>query len=144
VKKWQIGWSQHCPVFGRLHICARHSVERIAQRGEVFDFAHEVAVPFPLRIMMDILGLPEKDDPLVLKLARGLTGAEDPDRALSGHPAESMRLAGIGFRTYFDIVTADRRAARRVGPDPRSSAASHRCRCDAFDATEVACELITR
>ncbi len=124
MKKWQIGWSQHCPVYGRLHICARHSVERIAQRGEVFDFAHEVAVPFPLRIMMDILGLPEKDDPLVLKLARGRTGAEDPDRALSGHPAESMRLAGIGFRTYFDIVTADRRA--RPNEDLSSAIANAR------------------
>jgi cytochrome P450 len=104
--------------------CARHSVERIPQRGEVFDFARDVAVPFPLRIMMDILGLPEADDPLVLKLARGLTGAEDPDRALSDRPAESIRLAGIGFRTYFDIVTADRRA--RPSADLSSAIANAR------------------
>ena len=73
---------------GLVECCARHAVERIPQRGEVFDFALEVAVPFPLRIMMHILGLPQADDLLILKLARGLTGGEDPDRALSDRPAD--------------------------------------------------------
>jgi cytochrome P450 len=91
--------------------CASHVVERMSQRGAVFDFAREVAVPFPLRIMMHILGLPEADDPLILKLARGLTGAEDSDRALSDRPAESIRLAGVGFREYFNKVTTNRRAS---------------------------------
>jgi len=90
--------------------CARQFVERIPKGGESFDFAKEIAVCFPLRIMMHILGLPEADDQLILKLARGLTGAEDPARALSDRPAESVRLAGIGFRKYFNRVTADRRA----------------------------------
>jgi cytochrome P450 len=89
---------------------AHQFVGRMPKNGEVFDFAHEIAVRFPLRIMMHILGLPEADDPLILKLARGLTGAEDPARALSDRPAESLRLAGIGFRKYFNRVTADRRA----------------------------------
>ncbi|WP_392698770.1 cytochrome P450 [Bradyrhizobium sp. RDI18] len=93
---------------------ARQFVRRIPRNGEAFDFAREVAVPFPLRLMMHILGLPEADDPLILKLARGLTGAEDPGRALSDRPAESIRLAGIGFREYFNKVTADRRLHPRA------------------------------
>ena len=64
--------------------------------------------------MMHILGLPEADDPLIVKLANGLTGAEDPKRALSDHPAESIRLSGIGFREYFNKVTADRRLHPRA------------------------------
>lgn len=88
---------------------ARQYVDRMPRNGKAFDFAREIAVPFPLRLMMHILGLPEADDPLILKLASGLTGAEDPSRALSDHPAESIRLAGVGFREYFNKVTADRR-----------------------------------
>jgi cytochrome P450 len=94
--------------------CARQTVERISRRNETFDFVREAAVTFPMRIMMEILGLPEADDPLVLRLARGLTGAEDPDRALSDRPAESIRLAGIGFREYFNKITADRRRHPRA------------------------------
>jgi cytochrome P450 len=94
--------------------CVRQFVERMPKSGQVFDFAREIAVPFPLRIMMHILGLPEADDPLVLKLAGGLTGAEDPRRALSDRPGESIRLAGIGFREYFNRVTAARRSHPRA------------------------------
>ena len=61
---------------------AREAVARITGRTEVFDFAAEVAVTFPMRVTMHILGLPATDDQFILKLARGLTGAEDPDRAL--------------------------------------------------------------
>ena len=90
--------------------CAREAVARITGLTEVFDFAAEVAVTFPMRVTMHILGLPATDDQFILKLARGLTGAEDPDRALSDRPAESIRLAGVGMRDYFNRITSDRRA----------------------------------
>jgi cytochrome P450 len=92
---------------------AEAAVARVAGRRETFDFMAEVAVPFPLRVMAHILGLPAADDASILKWARGLTGAEDPDRALADHPAESMRLAGVAFRDYFNAVTADRQACPR-------------------------------
>jgi cytochrome P450 len=94
----------------RIATYARAAVARIAAIGDIFDFVPEVAVAFPMRVMMHILGLPEADDRLILKLAHGLTGAEDPERALSDRPAESIRLAGIGMREYFNRVTAEWRA----------------------------------
>lgn len=89
---------------------AKQAVARIAGRTDVFDFVSEFAAPFPLRVITHILGLPEPDDALILKLARGLSGAEDPDRRMAELPAESIRLAGLGFHDYFERVTADRRA----------------------------------
>jgi hypothetical protein len=59
-----------------------------------------------MRVMMHILGLPKADDELLLQLAHGLTGAGDPERALSDRPAESIRLAGVGMREYFNRITA--------------------------------------
>lgn len=99
---------------GLVADCAQRAVARIAGRRGVVDFMADVAVPFPLRVMTHILGLPETDDPTILRWARGLTGAEDPERALSDRPAESIRLAGVGFRDYFNRVTADRRACPRA------------------------------
>jgi cytochrome P450 len=89
---------------------ARRTVARIAGREDVFDFVSEIAAPFPLRVIMHILGLPECDDALILNLARGLSGAEDPDRRMAELPGESIRLAGLGFREYFNTITADRQA----------------------------------
>ena len=99
----------------RIAAYARAAVARIGKNGGIFDFVPEVAVAFPMRVMMHILGLPEADDELVLKLVQGLTGAEDPERALSDRPAESIRLAGVGMREYFNRVTAEWRGCPTAG-----------------------------
>jgi cytochrome P450 len=96
-----------------INTLAQQTVARVAGRGDVFDFVESVSAPFPLRVIMHILGLPESDDELILTLARGLSGAEDPDRQMSYDPGESIRLAGLGFRDYFEVVSADRRARPR-------------------------------
>jgi cytochrome P450 len=92
---------------------ADHIVSRIAGRTDAFDFAKEIAVPFSIRGIMRLLGLPEADDELILKLSWGLTGPEDPVRRLADHPTTAICRAGFGFRDYFDPVAADRRACPR-------------------------------
>jgi cytochrome P450 len=88
-------------------------VGRIAGRTEAFDFTREIAVPFSIRGIMRLLGLPEADNDLILKLSWGLTGPEDPVRRLADHPTTAICRAGFGFRDYFDPVAADRRACPR-------------------------------
>jgi cytochrome P450 len=92
---------------------ADHIVSRIAGRTEEFDFAKEIAVPFSIRGIMRLLGLPEADDDLILKLSWGLTGPEDPVRRLADHPTTAICRAGFGFQAHFDPVAADRRACPR-------------------------------
>jgi cytochrome P450 len=88
-------------------------VTRIAGRTDAFDFTKEIAVPFSIRGIMRLLGLPEPDDDLILKLSWGLVGPEDPIRRLADHPTTALCRAGFGFRAYFDPVAADRRACPR-------------------------------
>src|SRR5256885_6157371 len=88
-------------------------VSRIAGRSDAFDFTKEIAVPFSIRGIMRLLGLPEADDDLILKLSWGLTGPEDPVRRLADHPTTAICRAGFGFQAYFDPVAADRRACPR-------------------------------
>jgi cytochrome P450 len=88
-------------------------VERAAGRAEVFDFVEEIAVPFSIRGIMRLMGLPEADDRLILKLSRGLVGPEDPLRRLADQPTEALCRAAMGFRDYFDPVATDRRTCPR-------------------------------
>jgi cytochrome P450 len=96
-----------------LESWADHIVSRVAGRTEAFDFTSEIAVPFSIRGIMRLLGLPEADDDLILKLSWGLVGPEDPVRRLADHPTTAICRAGLGFQAYFDPVAADRRACPR-------------------------------
>jgi hypothetical protein len=88
-------------------------VEQISDRNDVFDFSEAVAVPFSIGGIMHLMGLPEADEGIILKLSRGLVGPDDPDRRLAHHPADALVRAGIGFRDYFGPVVADRRSCPR-------------------------------
>jgi len=43
------------------------------------DFARDVALEYPLRVIMAVLGVPERDYGLMLRLTQELFGPEDPD-----------------------------------------------------------------
>ena len=45
---------------------ARRSVDRMAELGNECDFAQDIAVWFPLQVILSLLGLPESDYPLML------------------------------------------------------------------------------
>jgi cytochrome P450 len=96
-----------------LETWADHIVSRVVGRTDPFDFTKEIAVPFSIRGIMRLLGLPEADEDLILKLSWGLTGPEDPVRRLADHPTKAICRAGFGFQAYFDPVAADRRACPR-------------------------------
>ena len=91
---------------------ADHIVSRMAGT-EAFDFTKDIAVPFSIRGIMRLLGLPEADDDVILKLSWGLVGPEDPVRRLADHPTMAICRAGFGFQSYFDPVAAERRACPR-------------------------------
>ncbi len=89
------------------------SVEAIATLeglGGSCDFASEVALPFPLRVILRLLGLPEEDFPRMLMLTQQLFGADDPD--LQREPLGPEKLAAVlaDFYSYFTELTKSRRA----------------------------------
>jgi cytochrome P450 len=97
---------------------ARRLVNRLydAQRsGEgVCDFVTEIAVPHPLRILCSILGVPEADEPLILRLTQQLFAAEDPEfKRSEADRNEAFRALGIEFLQYFMKIIGERRANPR-------------------------------
>jgi cytochrome P450 len=88
---------------------ARRFVDRMREHGGACDFAADVALSYPLHVIMSVLGVPESDEPRMLRLTQQLFGAEDPD--FGGGDAEQARMAAIlDFGSYFNTMTADRRA----------------------------------
>jgi cytochrome P450 len=81
----------------------------MAAMGGRCDFANDIAVHFPLQVILAILGLPESDYPRMLQLTQGLFGAEDPDIARLNDD-ESMIGVLREFLNYFNSLTTDRRA----------------------------------
>src|SRR3979409_1563935 len=65
----------------RIRNIARASVERMAAKGGECDFARELARHYPLHVVMEILGVPEEDEPRMLMLTQELFGATDPELA---------------------------------------------------------------
>lgn len=102
----------------RIKALAQKSVDTLAENsagGKVVDFVNDMALYYPLHVIMDILGVPFEDELRMLKLTQELFGAEDPDLKRSGDDADPTARAKImlevvgDFRNYFNALTEDRR-----------------------------------
>ncbi|WMT74863.1 cytochrome P450 [Bradyrhizobium sp. Ash2021] len=103
----------------RVREIARHTVARMIEKGGQCDFVADVALGYPLHVIMEILGVPEQDEPRMLRLTQELFGAQDPDTArireqLSPEQFSGMMQAVVAdFGTYFRAITEDRRRTPR-------------------------------
>ncbi|MAN67190.1 cytochrome P450 [uncultured Hyphomonas sp.] len=98
---------------------AKKYVDRMEDLGGECDFQRDVALYYPLRVIMQILGVPESDEPMMLKLTQEIFGAQDEDlmrdKTLAQQQDVEKGLASINetlaeFFMYFTGITADRRA----------------------------------
>ncbi len=95
---------------------ARSLVDKLAgETGEgECDFATEVAVAYPLRILSTILGIPQEDEPRILRLTNQLFASDDPDlqRKAEDRQTAIMEL-GLELAQFFGGIIEDRRANPR-------------------------------
>ena len=92
----------------RVDDLARYFVDQMALMGSRCDFVSDVALHFPLQVILSILGLPEDDYARMLKLTQELFGAEDPDIARIGEDQTLLNVV-LDFVTYFSALANDRR-----------------------------------
>src|SRR3954471_4074835 len=100
----------------RVREIARATVQRMLDKGGACDFVADVALGYPLHVLMQILGVPEQDEPRMLKLTQELFAGEDEDFGHSGdvgsdaarHTRRLLRLLDE-FRTYFVPLMESRR-----------------------------------
>ncbi|QIG54105.1 cytochrome P450 [Altererythrobacter sp. BO-6] len=100
-----------------IRAIAARTVDRMIAAGPEVDFVKLVSGPYPLHVVMQILGVPEEDEPRMQMLTQQLFGGQDKD--LSGSGLDKMTpemvvqlVAGAvqNFEDYFAGITADRRA----------------------------------
>ena len=92
----------------RLDELANHYADRLAQLGGECDFVKDIAMWYPLRVIMSILGVPEEDEPFILKLTQELFGSSDPDNQRSFGPENILEVVN-DFETYFSDLSRQRR-----------------------------------
>ena len=99
----------------RVREIARSTVQRMLDKGGACDFVADVALGYPLHVIMEILGVPEQDEPRMLKLTQELFGPQDPDtarirEALTAEQFSAMMQSVVNdFGAYFRGITEDRR-----------------------------------
>jgi cytochrome P450 len=87
---------------------ARRYVDVMEAKSPECDFAQEVAVHYPLHVILSILGLPESDYPRMLQLTQELFGSEDPE--FQRDESTTQLDVIMDFFAYFSGITAERRA----------------------------------
>jgi cytochrome P450 len=93
----------------RVNELARIHVDRMAALGGECDFAQQVAVHYPLYVILSLLGLPESDFPRLLKLTQELFGGDDEELRRGSTP-EDLLATLVDFFGYFQSITDSRRA----------------------------------
>lgn len=106
----------------RVDELAKIYVDKMLAAGPECDFVQEVAVNYPLYVIMSLLGLPEADFPRMLKLTQELFGSDDSEFK-RGSSNEDQLPALLDMFGYFNGVTARAasirpRISRRRSPTP--------------------------
>lgn len=96
---------------------AEATVQRMIDAGPEVDFCKRVSQPYPLHVVMQILGVPEEDEARMLTLTQQMFGGQDEDLNQSGMkdlPPDVITQIVAGavkdFEAYFAKLTAEKRA----------------------------------
>ena len=92
----------------RIDELAKRFVDHMLQAGSECDFVQEVAVNYPLYVIMSMLGIPESDFPRMLKYTQELFGSEDAEFQ-RGTTKEEQMVVLLEMFQYFNELTASRR-----------------------------------
>ena len=88
---------------------AKEYVNKMVDHGNECDFAKDVAIFYPLRVIMSILGVPKEDEPRMLRLTQELFGGRDEDMIRDESETSSESNTITDFFEYFNALTEDRR-----------------------------------
>lgn len=102
---------------GEIRALAEKTVQKLVDAGPLVDFVPLVSAPYPLHVVMQIMGVPEADEPRMLMLTQQMFGGQDEDLNQSGMkdmtPEQITQLvagAVADFQNYFAGITAEKRA----------------------------------
>jgi cytochrome P450 len=116
----------------RVDELAKKYVDKMLAVGPACDFVQEVAVNYPLYVIMSLLGIPESDFSRMLKLTQELFGSDDSEFK-RGSSNEDQIAALFDMFQYFNGVTA----ARREHPTEDLASAIANARIDGEPLSDI-------
>ncbi len=116
----------------RVDELAKTYVDKMLAVGPECDFVQEVAVNYPLFVIMSLLGIPESDFSRMLELTQELFGSDDSEFK-RGSSNEDQLPALLDMFGYFNGVTA----ARREHPTEDLASAIANARIDGEPLSDI-------
>jgi len=93
----------------QIRALAKEFVDKMEDLGGECDFVKDIALLYPLRVIMTILGVPPEDESYMLKLTQELFGAQDPTQQRTSVTEEGVGVI-MDFFSYFSRIVEDRKA----------------------------------
>jgi cytochrome P450 len=116
----------------RVDELAKIYVDKMLAVGPECDFVQQVAVNYPLYVIMSLLGIPEADFARMLKLTQELFGSEDSEFKRGATEGDQLP-ALLDMFQYFNAVTA----ARREHPTEDLASAIANARVDGEPLSDI-------
>jgi cytochrome P450 len=107
--------SQIAALEARVRSLATAALDVMANADGSCDFMVDIARPFPLHVIMSILGVDPADESRMMRLTQELFSPTDPELGRDEGTTEAVMEVLMDFFTYFQAMTADRR--QRPGDD---------------------------
>ena len=98
-----------------IRAIARESIDEMAAHGGACEFVQDVALRYPLRVILSLMGLPRSDEATMLQLTQEYFNPQDPELNTSGKEVDDRQAASTDhdalakFVSFFDDLTATRR-----------------------------------
>lgn len=100
-----------------IKVIARQFVDKMEACGGECDFVQDIAMLYPLRVIMSMIGIPPEEEAMMLKLTQEIFGGQDPTQSRGDSVEDGLGVL-MDFFTYFSKVVEDRRQ------NPRNDMAS--------------------
>jgi cytochrome P450 len=92
----------------RVDELAKRTIDNMRDMEPECDFVTDIAMNYPLYVIMSLLGIPEDDFPRMLKLTQEMFGGDDTELR-RGASVEDLNMVLLDFFNYFNALTASRR-----------------------------------
>lgn len=101
-----------------IRALAVESINEMAAHGDSCDFADRVALRYPLRVILSLMGLPREDEDLMLRLTQELFNPSDPEISKSRSAADESEASSYDLGAFNDFKQffSDLIRARRAKP----------------------------
>ena len=104
-------WFKPGPIDGLredIQTIAKDYVDKMESMGGRCDFVKDIALLYPLRVIMSIIGVAPEEEGMMLKLTQELFGGQDPTQSRGDNVDDGLGVL-MDFFAYFTEVVEDRK-----------------------------------